>query len=92
MALPIARLGDKAYFPGHGSFPIAEGDPLFLDSGRPVARVGDKILCPGPGIIIEGSFTLLDKGIPVARILDKVYSPAFGLGFIVSGSSHFLEG
>lgn len=43
----VARMGDKTTcpLPGHGSNPIAAGDPTTIVDGKPVARHGDLIAC-----------------------------------------------
>jgi uncharacterized Zn-binding protein involved in type VI secretion len=43
----VARLGDKTScpLPGHGSNPIASGDPTMIVDGKPVARHGDVTAC-----------------------------------------------
>jgi uncharacterized Zn-binding protein involved in type VI secretion len=45
--IAVARLGDKTScpLPGHGSNPIASGDPTMIVDGKPVARHGDVTAC-----------------------------------------------
>lgn len=42
---PVARLGDMATCPFHGSAPIAAGSSTVTVNGRPAARQGDAIAC-----------------------------------------------
>jgi uncharacterized Zn-binding protein involved in type VI secretion len=88
---PIARIGDKVYFPKCGVYTIISGSSNFMENWSPVAHVGDAINVPGLGIIIQGSSTLIDGGRNVARIGDKAFSKKCGTGFIISGSPSFLE-
>ncbi|OCG20164.1 hypothetical protein A9G11_09735 [Gilliamella sp. wkB108] len=43
----VARIGDLVTCPikGHGVNPIIEGDPQFIDEGKPVAFNGHKTAC-----------------------------------------------
>ncbi|MET3132986.1 putative Zn-binding protein involved in type VI secretion [Oxalobacteraceae bacterium GrIS 1.11] len=43
----IARVGDNTSCPkkGHGTNPIASGDPTMIVDGKPVARHGDTTAC-----------------------------------------------
>ena len=41
----IARMGDKATCPIHGSTAIASGDATLIVDGKPAARQGDKTAC-----------------------------------------------
>jgi uncharacterized Zn-binding protein involved in type VI secretion len=88
---PIACYGARVYFPKCGMFYVISGSPNFLEGGLPVARVGDLVNAPGFSIIVQGSSTLVDGGQPVARIGDKAISTSCGSGFIVSGSTSFME-
>ncbi|MES3023918.1 MAG: PAAR domain-containing protein [Pseudomonadota bacterium] len=53
----IARLGDKASCPIHGSTTIASGDMTMLVDGKPVERNGDTTAC-GAQLIASQQSTL----------------------------------
>ena len=44
---PVARIGDLVTcpIPGHGTNPIVEGDPVWLDAGKPIALENHKSAC-----------------------------------------------
>jgi uncharacterized Zn-binding protein involved in type VI secretion len=41
----IARMGDKASCPKHGTVSIVSGDASLIVDGKPAARYGDKTSC-----------------------------------------------
>jgi uncharacterized Zn-binding protein involved in type VI secretion len=55
----IARMGDKASCPIHGSGPIVSGDMTMIVDGKPVARHGDKTACGA--VLIAGQQATVDN-------------------------------
>lgn len=55
----IARMGDKATCPIHGSTQIASGDMTMIVDGKPAARHGDQAACGAT--LIAGQQTSVDN-------------------------------
>jgi uncharacterized Zn-binding protein involved in type VI secretion len=55
----IARMGDKASCPIHGSTTIVSGDQTLIVDGKPAARHGDKTACGAT--LIAGQQTSVDN-------------------------------
>jgi uncharacterized Zn-binding protein involved in type VI secretion len=55
----IARMGDKASCPRHGTVSIVSGDATLIVDGKPAARHGDKTSCGA--VLIAGQQATLDK-------------------------------
>lgn len=55
----IARLGDRASCPIHGSGTIASGDATMIVDGKPAARHGDKTSCGA--LLIAGQQSTVDN-------------------------------
>jgi uncharacterized Zn-binding protein involved in type VI secretion len=55
----IARMGDKASCPIHGSTTIASGDQTLIVNGKPAARHGDQTACGAT--LIAGQQTSVDN-------------------------------
>lgn len=55
----IARVGDKATCPIHGSNPIVSGDASLIVDGKPAARHGDKTACGA--VLIAGQQATVDN-------------------------------
>jgi uncharacterized Zn-binding protein involved in type VI secretion len=55
----IARMGDKATCPIHGTGAIVSGDTTMIVDGKPAARHGDKTACGA--VLIAGQQTTVDN-------------------------------
>lgn len=55
----IARVGDKASCPKHGTGPIVTGDATMIVDGMPVARHGDTTACGAT--LIAGQHASVDN-------------------------------
>ncbi len=65
----VARLGDPAFCPRHGSVRIVSGQAEFRINGHPVARQGDRLSCGA--IITSGAAHARINGRPIARAGDS---------------------
>ena len=55
----IARMGDKASCPVHGTGPIVSGDSTLIIDGKPAARHGDKTACGA--VLLAGQQATVDN-------------------------------